>query len=452
MNKKLLPLILITLFLAAAAFASFQQTKAVGVTIATFTGTVDAYAEIMNVHPSTNSSISAEAQVFQATGTGYLDYITIQLKRVGSGTTGTLKLAVYNITGTYGTTAKPNTLLETSTTVTAIEDLGTDYNIATFYFEGTKLIVTGNQLAFVLYADTGDFFDASNYTSAAAHDTGGTYGGNMAYYASSAWTEFTDHDFTMWTVAGTSTPQPTPTPIDTSLRYTYTLKEQSTMQLATGYNTANGTQWALQQGKNYVYQGYVTNQSNPYVSGTYAVWRSGLWYKSLGYSPQDAWGNITNDALTQQTTGSISNGYFGFTMPFTSFGSWLPDNIEAYQAIRVNGTVTGTTETFEEDYVAVYTAQNVVYITPTPPPIINPTNNDDTITTFVNFAVPLLLMLLPACILGWLTGWSKWPILIGLAIGTGLGVVFVPSFPLWLVVMVALGLAGFAYSEMRGGV
>lgn len=75
----------------------------------------------------------------------------------------------------------------------------------------------------------------------------------------------------------------------------------------------------------------------------------------------------------------------------------------------------------------------------------------DLYNSFVNFLVPVLVMTLPAMLLWWLGGRGKWPLLIGLAIGTGLGYVFIAGFPLWLVFLVAIGIIGMAYSDVSGG-
>lgn len=75
---------------------------------------------------------------------------------------------------------------------------------------------------------------------------------------------------------------------------------------------------------------------------------------------------------------------------------------------------------------------------------------DDSYGTAVNFLIPVAIMLLPALLLWWLGGRGKWPILIGLAIGTGLGYFF-GYVPIWLVFLVAIGLIGMAYSDVSSG-
>lgn len=85
----------------------------------------------------------------------------------------------------------------------------------------------------------------------------------------------------------------------------------------------------------------------------------------------------------------------------------------------------------------------------TPPP--GSTGTNELIDTFVDYLIPLILFLLPALILGWLTHWEKWPILIGLAIGAGLTYLFMGTEYLWLVILVVIGIGASAYQSSRGG-
>lgn len=76
---------------------------------------------------------------------------------------------------------------------------------------------------------------------------------------------------------------------------------------------------------------------------------------------------------------------------------------------------------------------------------------DGTINSFINFMVPLIILLLPAILLMFLTRRTdKWLLIIGLAIGAGLGYYF-GMVPLWLVFLVVIGLIGMAYQSVRGG-
>lgn len=78
-------------------------------------------------------------------------------------------------------------------------------------------------------------------------------------------------------------------------------------------------------------------------------------------------------------------------------------------------------------------------------------NTNAVINTLMGYLVPLLLWLLPAGFLGWLTHWEKWPMLIGLAIGGGLCYLFLGTQYVWMVFIVTIGLIGMAYQSVRGG-
>lgn len=68
----------------------------------------------------------------------------------------------------------------------------------------------------------------------------------------------------------------------------------------------------------------------------------------------------------------------------------------------------------------------------------------------VAFLIPVIVMLTPAFLLWFLGGRGKWSLLIGLAIGTGLGYMF-GFVPPWLVFLVAVGVIGMAYSDVSSG-
>lgn len=100
----------------------------------------------------------------------------------------------------------------------------------------------------------------------------------------------------------------------------------------------------------------------------------------------------------------------------------------------------------------VYTTGTSGTATPAPLPTggsYQPTDTDTLINVFIGYLIPLILFLLPALILGWVTHWAKWPILIGLAIGSGLTYLFLGTQYLWLVVMVIIGIASMSYSDFR---
>lgn len=85
----------------------------------------------------------------------------------------------------------------------------------------------------------------------------------------------------------------------------------------------------------------------------------------------------------------------------------------------------------------------------TPPGTSGTGNIDEIIEGLTSFMLPLVVLLLPAVLLMIFTRRTdKWLLLIGLAIGVGLGFYF-NLVPVWLVFLVAVGLIGMAYSEVR---
>lgn len=92
--------------------------------------------------------------------------------------------------------------------------------------------------------------------------------------------------------------------------------------------------------------------------------------------------------------------------------------------------------------------------TPTPVPSSVPGSSgyvNYLIEQLIDFFIPLVIMLIPAFLLGFVCRMGKWGYLIGLAIGAGLGYTFIPGFPVWLIFLVSLGIIGFAYSEVKRG-
>lgn len=108
----------------------------------------------------------------------------------------------------------------------------------------------------------------------------------------------------------------------------------------------------------------------------------------------------------------------------------------------------------------IYTSTESGYPTPAPTGSPGPLptggsyDTSDTnalINTFAGYMIPLLLWLIPALIMGYVTHWAKWPILIGLAIGGGLCYLFLGSQYVWMVFVTVIGLVGMAYQSSRGG-
>lgn len=171
------------------------------------------------------------------------------------------------------------------------------------------------------------------------------------------------------------------------------------------------------------------------------------------------WWNFYFDNITMAAgnyTFAVTCTYAGYVMAGTALRLGVDNTaptdagqLVAYYSSAWNVPV-GTKDLIHNVYTFVDTSA-----TPTPTPSATAATDSNAtnalIETFVDILVPLILFLLPALILGWLTHWQKWPILIGLAIGAGLVYMFLGTQYLWLVVTVIIGIAGMAYSEFRDG-
>lgn len=72
-----------------------------------------------------------------------------------------------------------------------------------------------------------------------------------------------------------------------------------------------------------------------------------------------------------------------------------------------------------------------------------------TFTKFMEFVIPVGIIILPAALLCLITRRvDKWLIIIGVVMGTALGAYFT-LVPLWVVFLVTIGLIGMVYSEVR---
>lgn len=192
----------------------------------------------------------------------------------------------------------------------------------------------------------------------------------------------------------------------------------------------------LTQGIPYSYIGFAWNTSVPYSDGTYYAYRTTGTYETLGTV------EIANDTLSLYATGSVSNGFFLF--------DWTPaaTQDDYYYGWVVNGTL-DVGGVFSEIFVTI--ADNAEEAGPLPTGgAYDPGSTDELIDTFTGYLIPLILFLLPALILGWLTHWEKWPILIGLAIGSGLTYLFLGTQYVWLVLLVTIGIGASAYQSTRG--
>lgn len=118
---------------------------------------------------------------------------------------------------------------------------------------------------------------------------------------------------------------------------------------------------------------------------------------------------------------------------------------------------------------AVYATLDVVFAVygtdvsaPTPAPTATPaplptgglnvdtSDADAVVDALIGYGVPVVVMLLPTIFIWLIGGRGKWPMLIGIAIGTGIGYLF-GLVPPWLVFLVSIGEVGMAYQSVRSG-
>lgn len=164
-----------------------------------YTGSLSTGYKLRNRHPSTNATISAVGQVFNATTDFNIGNVTLYLNKNGA-PTANLYLYLYAVTGTYGVNATPTGApLAISSPVNSSTIGGPAFNPHTWEFPPGQryLCKQGTQYAIMLQApalgDPGVFNDG-NYVSVQVDDTAPTHSGNTVRYSSSAWTGVSGHD------------------------------------------------------------------------------------------------------------------------------------------------------------------------------------------------------------------------------------------------------------------
>jgi len=152
---------------------------------------VDRYLPAQNSQDNFNT-VSKGGQTFTASQNATITSASFQLEKIGSppGTTMTAKL--YTITGTYGSTAVPNTLLATSDTVN-ISTLTTSYATTTFTFSGANQVslTSGTQYAIELNSQASN--DGGNVVVMALRSSA-SHGGNYFDNLGGSYTTFSGFD------------------------------------------------------------------------------------------------------------------------------------------------------------------------------------------------------------------------------------------------------------------
>lgn len=408
---------------------------------------------IHDVHPAdTTNADSAVGQVFIANGTFFLTHIEFEMKKAAGSPNALMRAALASMTGAYGSNGAPNAVLATSTNTVNTTTLTGSQVYYPFDFDPYP-ITASTAYAVYVYAESADLLNSTNWVSVGASGTTNPHTGNhfvyhkIAAYGSWNFTQYTatmDVHFKLYKNATViPTPSPTATPMPTALSFTLDMRGLGSVATPYSSNSAYGKEYFPRQSLSYGFYGHVWNYTNPYVNGNYEAYATTQRIKSTGNTTVDSWNDLTADDLTLVTSGAVSNGYFSLGVSAApQIGS-----IEIYQGWRINGTVTGSSATFTTDFLVRWTEQGVVIIEPTGSaelPTPTPVGYQPVSYGYIVwYLVALVVVLLPAGILGVLFRFGAWGFIIGLAIGSGLGYMLMPTIvPLWLVFVVVIGIVG----------
>jgi len=169
---------------------------------------------ISAVHPASYQLWSAVGQAFTvktAEETYKLTQAKFYLKRVGS-PTGHLKACLYNMTGTYGTNAKPTGSPLASSELVDITNLGLNYSETTFSFVGDQQyeVTKDQKYCIVVQANDGSLNGSNRVNLKASYTSEATHDGNECWFASSGWLTGSSYDLCFLVYGEYYTPPPPP--------------------------------------------------------------------------------------------------------------------------------------------------------------------------------------------------------------------------------------------------
>lgn len=235
--RKLIIAFLLIFTVTTFSLQGLQIANASPYTIATgIASTINVANIIYEEHPaswtSPSTNISASGEVFNAVATGYLTSIRVSVYAITRN--GTFKIELLGYTGTYGTTAVPNSTVYSTSDTIYISETG----IATFTFPGDYQLVAGTKYAFAVEAvamDPGLQYHSS-YGVRLSETSSSAYGGNSFLYMNGTWLVY-DASFNLntWTVYGTSTAGETPAPLPTGGLDVDTSDADAVMEALIGY-------------------------------------------------------------------------------------------------------------------------------------------------------------------------------------------------------------------------
>lgn len=377
--------------------------------------------DVMNIGPGVDYSYSSPP--VQGNGQ-YLSHIIWEIKNDSVTESGQIHAFVMtNVTGN-------GTRIENSTNTFDITGTADERN-ATFYFSNTILLQAGVNYYFCWGVNS--TLGSQIMGMALGAQTGAYVKGGL----SSAWSS-TTNILNGWVYTSDTYNTSYSTNAITLDEYWQFSNTTAVPRYTTSITNASWISTLIQE-DSHTYLGHVWNNTVPYSDGDWYA------YKSTNHFDNESAINIVDSELTLYDSGSISNGFFMFTYEPTDI-----DGDDYWEGWIINGTLDDNDGSFTSTFVTK--ADNPVTV-PNPLPTDGSYTYDSTndlIDTFSGYLIPLLTFLLPALILGWFTRWQKWPILIGLGIGSGLTYLFLGTQYLWLVMLVVIGIGASAYQSSRG--
>lgn len=137
--------------------------------------------------------ITGKGQAFNASQNATITGVSFRLKKIGTPAATTMTAKLYSTTGTYGSSARPNTLLATSDTIN-VSTLTTSYATSTLTFSGANQYAMTSGTKYAIQLDVDITGTATNAVVAGLiAPTGGLHSGNWFTY-DGLYTTYSDID------------------------------------------------------------------------------------------------------------------------------------------------------------------------------------------------------------------------------------------------------------------
>lgn len=186
-------------------------------------------------------------------------------------------------------------------------------------------------------------------------------------------------------------------------------------------------------------------------SGSYAAntfWDGSYNYLCWNFTNDVLGSDISNVTIWVNPQGTTQNLYFQFmysdgssdtnTSQPTGGDTWIQmaytANINAAKYVHSIQMTWYNNNGWADDYTVIWEEESEDDELPT-------YDVDSVIERMMGYLVPLIVMVLPSFLMGKVFKMGLWGYLIGLAVGSGLGYVFLPQYvPVWLVFIIGLGI------------